>query len=95
MTANSRRDPVFRAASGHGFTGDDAPPVNSCLLYTSKLLVPAVSSTGIEVISSNMLLEHESDPVIWRGPVIAGAVKQFWNETYWKDIDYMLSLIHI
>ena len=54
-----------------------------------KLLVPAVSSTGIEVISSNMLLEHESDPVIWRGPVIAGAVKQFWNETYWKDIDYM------
>lgn len=54
-----------------------------------KLLVPAVSSTGIEVISSNMLLDHETDPVIWRGPVIAGAVKQFWNETLWQDIDYM------
>lgn len=54
-----------------------------------KLLVPAVTSTGIELISSNMLLEHETDPVIWRGPVIAGAVKQFWGETYWKDIDYM------
>ena len=54
-----------------------------------KLLLPAVSSTGIELISSNMILENETDPVIWRGPVIAGAVKQFWGETYWKDIDYM------
>ena len=54
-----------------------------------KLLVPATSSTGIDVISSNMLLENETDPVIWRGPVIAGAVKQFWSETLWQDIDYM------
>ena len=54
-----------------------------------KLLMPAVTATGIELISSNMVLEHETDPVIWRGPVIAGAVKQFWGETYWKDIDYM------
>jgi len=53
------------------------------------LMVPAVSNTGIEMISANMVLEHETDPVIWRGPVIAGAVKQFWGETYWKDIDYM------
>ena len=48
-----------------------------------KLLVPATSSTGVEVISSNMLLENETDPVI------AGAVKQFWSETLWQDIDYM------
>lgn len=54
-----------------------------------KLLVPAVSSTGIEVISANMILENETDPVIWRGPVIAGAVKQFWGETLWENIDYM------
>lgn len=54
-----------------------------------KLLLPAVTSTGIELISANMLLENETDPVIWRGPVIAGAVKQFWTETLWKDIDYM------
>ena len=60
-----------------------------CVTPDGKLLVPAVSSTGIEVISSNMLLEHESDPVIWRGPVIAGVVKQFWNETVWGDIDYL------
>ena len=55
----------------------------------AHLMVPAVSNTGIEMISANMVLEHETDPVIWRGPVIAGAVKQFWGETYWKDIDYM------
>ncbi len=55
-----------------------------------KLMVPAVTSTGIEVISSNMLLEDETEPVIWRGPMIAGAVKQFWNETLWSNIDYLL-----
>ncbi len=54
------------------------------------LLLPAVTATGIEVMSSNMVLEHETDPVIWRGPVIAGAVKQFWGETLWRDIDYMM-----
>ncbi len=53
------------------------------------LMVPAVSSTGIEIMSANLLLDHDTDPVIWRGPVIAGAVKQFWNETLWQDIDYM------
>lgn len=58
-------------------------------LTEEKLMVPATSSTGIQIMSANLLLDHESDPVIWRGPVIAGAVKQFWNETLWKDIDYM------
>ncbi len=58
-------------------------------LTEDKLMVPATSSTGIQIMSANLLLDNESDPVIWRGPVIAGAVKQFWNETLWKDIDYM------
>lgn len=53
------------------------------------LMVPAVSSTGIEIMSANLLLDNDTDPVIWRGPVIAGAVKQFWNETLWQDIDFM------
>lgn len=53
------------------------------------LMVPAVSSTGVEIMSSNLLLDHDTDPVIWRGPVIAGAVKQFWNETLWQDVEYM------
>ena len=54
-----------------------------------RLLVPAPTASGIDIISSNMILDHETDPVIWRGPVIAGAVKQFWSETYWENIDYM------
>ena len=52
-------------------------------------IIPAVSKTGIEIMSLNLLLENETDPVVWRGPVIAGAVKQFWNETLWEDVDYM------
>ena len=54
-----------------------------------KLMMPAVSLEGVEIMSANMLLDHDTDPVIWRGPVIAGAVKQFWSETLWQDIDYM------
>jgi len=52
-------------------------------------IFPVTSKTGIEIMSINFLLEHESDPVVWRGPVIAGTVKQFWTEVIWKDIDYM------
>ena len=58
-------------------------------LVGENLMVPAVSNTGIEIMSANLLLDQETDPVIWRGPVIAGAVKQFWSETLWQDIDYM------
>lgn len=52
-------------------------------------IFPAKTSTGIELMSLNLLMENESDPVIWRGPVIAGAVKQFWTDVVWGDIDYM------
>ena len=55
-----------------------------------KLLLPEISSTGIKVMSSNLLLEHEADPVLWRGPVIAGAIRQFWSDTSWGPIDYLL-----
>ena len=54
-----------------------------------KLMIPAQSNTGIEIMSANMILDNETDPVIWRGPIVAGVVKQFWNQTLWKDIDYM------
>lgn len=53
------------------------------------LMIPARSKSGIQVISSNLLLENETDPVIWRGPVIAGMVKSFWKEAYWEDVDFM------
>ena len=55
----------------------------------SGAIYPVLSEGGIQLMSMNFLLEHETDPVIWRGPVIAGAVKQFWTDVVWKDVDYM------
>ncbi|MCR5672534.1 MAG: Mrp/NBP35 family ATP-binding protein [Lachnospiraceae bacterium] len=52
-------------------------------------IIPVVSSTGIKLVSVNLMLENETDPVIWRGPILAGTVKQFWSETGWGEIDYM------
>ena len=53
-------------------------------------LYPAKSKLGTEIMSVNLLLENESDPVIWRGPVIAGVVKQFWTDVIWNEVDYMM-----
>jgi len=53
-------------------------------------LLPIKSRTGIDIMSVNLLLGKETDPVIWRGPMIANTVKQFWTEVIWKDVDYML-----
>lgn len=50
---------------------------------------PSVSNAGIKVISLNMLVEDPSDPVVWRGPVIAGVVKQFWTDVHWGELDVM------
>ncbi|MGB4092812.1 MAG: Mrp/NBP35 family ATP-binding protein [Ruminococcus flavefaciens] len=52
-------------------------------------IIPAKSKMGLDIMSINLLLENESDPVVWRGPVIAGVVKQFWTDVIWKDIDYL------
>ena len=52
-------------------------------------IMPKLSGTGIEMMSVNLLLEDTGAPVIWRGPVIAGVVKQFWSEVCWGDVDYM------
>lgn len=52
-------------------------------------LMPLTTASGIEIISANMFLQDESDPVIWRGPMIANMVKQFWTDVVWTDIDFM------
>ena len=52
-------------------------------------ILPAVTKTGLQLMSVNLLLENESDPGVWRGPVIAGAVKQFYSEVLWDDVEYM------
>lgn len=53
-------------------------------------IIPATSKLGIKMISINFFLPHEDDPVIWRGPMLAGAVKQFWEEVDWRDLDYLV-----
>ena len=73
-------------------TGPSIPKifgVNAEIEGTEEGMFPARSTTGIEMISANLLLEKEDTPVIWRGPVIAGMVTQFWNGVLWGDIDYM------
>ena len=52
-------------------------------------LLPVTTKTGIEIMSLNLLTENETDPVIWRGPVIAGVVTQFWTDVIWGDVDFM------
>ncbi|QNK41648.1 Mrp/NBP35 family ATP-binding protein [Caproicibacter fermentans] len=52
-------------------------------------IVPVKTRTGIDVISVNLLLEDENAPVVWRGPIIANVVKQFWTDVVWKDVNYL------
>ena len=68
---------AFGLKAGVGIEGDDSG------------MIPPTTTSGIDIMSVNLLLEDETRPVVWRGPVIAGAVKQFWTDTIWHDIDYM------
>ena len=73
-------------------TGPSAPTafgVTECQGANDDGLFPALTRGGIQVMSINLLLENPADPVVWRGPVIAGAVKQFWTDVIWEDVDYM------
>ena len=73
-------------------TGPSIPKafgVEECAGAEEGCLHPAVSKTGIQIMSINLLLDNASDPVLWRGPIIAGAVKQFWTDVVWEDVDYM------
>ena len=73
-------------------TGPSIPKIfgiNEKVAGNDMGIVPAVTSDGIKMISINLLLENTEDPVVWRGPIIAGAVKQFWSEVVWDEVDYM------
>lgn len=52
-------------------------------------MLPSRTKTGVDIMSINLLLNDETEPVVWRGPIIAGAVKQFWTDVIWEDVDYM------
>jgi len=73
-------------------TGPSIPKmfgVEEKLKTDGKYLIPSKTKQGIDVVSVNLMLENETSPVIWRGPVIAGLVLQFFKDTVWKDIDYL------
>ena len=73
-------------------TGPSAPTafgVPECQVADDHGLYPALTRDGIQVMSINLLLDDSTAPVVWRGPVIAGAVKQFWTDVIWEDVDYL------
>ena len=85
---------VYGVVSGKGGVGKSM--VTSQLAVTMQrrghnvaVLDADITGTGIQLMSVNLLLEHETDPVIWRGPVIGGVVQQFWGDVLWQDVDYM------
>jgi Mrp family chromosome partitioning ATPase len=85
---NSSVKKVIGVVSGKGGVGKS---MTSALLAWAdeKGCWPIQSRMGIDVMSINLLVENEEDPVVWRGPVIAGAVKQFWTDVVWKDVDFL------
>ena len=60
-----------------------------CVTGSDIGMFPPISKTGIEIMSVNLLMDEETKPVVWRGPVIAGTVKQFWSDVVWNEVDYM------
>ncbi len=73
-------------------TGPSIPKsfgVTGTLEASEEGILPKTSATGIDMVSINFLLEHPDDPVIYRGPIIAETVKQFWSDVVWQDVDYM------
>jgi len=73
-------------------TGPSIPKtfgINSRAMQNEIGILPAETKTGIKIMSINLMLDQKESPVLWRGPVIAGAVKQFWHDVVWGDLDYL------
>lgn len=73
-------------------TGPSIPKafgVRASVEQSAMGLIPPETRSGVRLMSVNLLLESEDTPVVWRGPVISGIIKQFWNEVAWGDVDYM------
>lgn len=87
-----RRRGAQSAVLDADITGPSIPKVfgvHERAVSDADAIYPVKTSTGIKLMSINLLLENDTDPVVWRGPVIAGAVKQFWTDVVWGDVDYM------
>lgn len=73
-------------------TGPSVPQafnIHQRALGSEEGILPAVTEGGVKLMSLNLLIERETDPVVWRGPVIAGAVEQFWTDVVWGELDYL------
>lgn len=92
MAVNMNRKGYRTAILDADVTGPSIPKafgINQKATASEEGIFPAETTTGINIMSVNLMLENETDPVVWRGPVIAGVVKQFWTDVIWGDVDYM------
>ena len=92
LAVTAQRNGFKTAVLDADITGPSVPKmfgVSEKAMGTELGILPVSSKTGIRMMSMNLLLEDETEPVIWRGPVIAGAVKQFWTDVIWDEVDYM------
>ncbi len=88
----TRRNGASAAVLDADITGPSIPKmfgVRDKAMGSEDGILPAESRTGVKMMSVNLLLENDTDPVIWRGALIAGTVKQFWTDVVWGDVDYM------
>lgn len=73
-------------------TGPSVPKsfgIKERAMQDGECLLPAVSENGVKIMSINLLLENENEPVVWRGPVISGVIQQFWSDVRWGELDYL------
>ena len=92
MASEMQRRGFNAAVLDADITGPSVPKsfgVHEHCLGTEEYLIPVQTHTGIQLMSINLILQDETEPVVWRGPVIAGAVTQFWTDVMWQDVDYM------
>lgn len=92
LAVTAQRNGFKTAVLDADITGPSVPKmfgVSEKAMGTELGILPVSSKTGIRMMSMNLLLEDETEPVIWRGPVIAGAVLQFWTDVIWDEVDYM------
>ena len=93
MAVQMRRRGAETAVLDADITGPSIPTVfgltEERAMGDENGILPTVTRTGIKTMSVNLLLENTTDPVVWRGPVIAGTVKQFWQDVVWGEVDYM------
>ena len=92
MAVLTSRDGYNTAILDADITGPSIPKafgIKEKAMGTEEGILPVKTKTGIDIMSINLLLENDTDPVVWRGPVIAGTVKQFWTDVIWSDVDFM------